>query len=1134
MTTTDQFNSKKDFYSSVEDCENSKFSNIQTNPRYKLFTPQFTAGDIEQFEEYRFPRNNQFSIPNIPLDNNIFKNNDIPPFWNKYRELKTNDISNTFNYIFYKFKKGIFIKIFEGKLKVFLPFTNVNYINDWSSHIKIDPKFKDLNSFIHHINKLEDRSSTNPNNINQNINTWHGNNCLIRYEYPIQESGTNNSIFKNMLEELCANRSIPDIELFINRRDFPILKSNLTEPYNHLFDSDNQPLLSHKYDRYCPILSMSKTNDYSDILMPLHEDWARIQSKNNIYFPKAIKDFQDDIFGTIPWDSKKPIAIFRGSSTGCGTTVHNNIRLKLCQLSYDLSTRLKKESKNIESKILDAGITKWNIRPRKYQGEPYLQTIDKKALSHLSAPFLKPIEQAGFKYIINVDGHVTAFRLSLELSMGSVILMVKSDWKIWYSHLLKKDVHYLEIKEDLSDLIDTIKWCRNNDDKCKQIADNAKQFYNTYLQKDGILDYLQLLFIRLKQHTGIYLYNVISPLDLSINKEYSSLYKKNNDTTTHPENKSNNLFINIYPDTTKTIKDINKFPNYYRSFDYLQGINWIINMIFSKSKITDFITYNSDIFKSINSIVRLYSLKNYNLVVKSTNNQQKMKEHIHESFIGIKEINKLLESIPNFVYTFGIFKNYDIHDTTINIINEYVKGQTLQRYINSSSFNLNEFLFILIQICLALEVAQRECMFVHYDLKPWNIMLQKVPYVVSIDYKINVDKIIRINTNLIPIIIDYGKSYVIHDNRHHGFVMKYKFSTIQDVLCILLSSINDILKSQKLSTSDMKVIFLLTEFFTGSSYKPDKFKSIHELKAFLKTSIKYQEIISSNKYELEIKTPMDLIDFIYSKIGINKVKTKEENKYNFDYKILGKDDVYTRMMNRYNAKQVFDYTLCNTQEEYLDTYLNIFKTFVNSELNIPNNKFIFYYLVQELYNNIIVIKKSLDKFIIDNKITELTNIKLIVKQALDKIDKIYVENKDKVINKNLSCNIFNINVDSISEEIFSDPEEVCNLLDKIKDINLSKYNLDIVECKEMIENVFLFRGKYQLEKDREIYREWFRELLMSVDIKKVKVNIANLVTLRNVSSELYKLNLNVIEKREDNSKDEIEKYVQWYKKCLKV
>ena len=36
------------------------------------------------------------------------------------------------------------------------------------------------------------------------------------------------------------------------------------------------------------------------------------------------------------------------------------------------------------------------------------------------------------------------------------------------------------------------RWCRDNDEKCQQIAKNAQELYRTYVSREGILDYMQV------------------------------------------------------------------------------------------------------------------------------------------------------------------------------------------------------------------------------------------------------------------------------------------------------------------------------------------------------------------------------------------------------------------------------------------------------------------------------------------------------------------------------------------------------------------------------------------------------------------------------------------------------------------
>ena len=53
--------------------------------------------------------------------------------------------------------------------------------------------------------------------------------------------------------------------------------------------------------------------------------------------------------------------------------------------------------------------------------------------------------------------------------------------------------HYIPIKDDLSDLVEKTNWCIKNDSVCKEIADNALQFYKTHLTKEKILEYFRFI-----------------------------------------------------------------------------------------------------------------------------------------------------------------------------------------------------------------------------------------------------------------------------------------------------------------------------------------------------------------------------------------------------------------------------------------------------------------------------------------------------------------------------------------------------------------------------------------------------------------------------------------------------------------
>ena len=513
--------------------------------------------------------------------------------------------------------------------------------------------------------------------------------------------------------------------------------------------------------------------------------------------------------------------------------------------------------------------------------------------------------------------------------MGCVILLVESEWKMWYSSMLKPNTHYIPIKKDLSDLLAKIKWCRYNDDKCKIIANNAKKFYNKYLQKDGILDYMQNLFIGIKQHIGFYLYNSVSPLDNQITREYSII--KN-----HCE----------YPNTKKTVADINTIQiDVGRSYGLLEAMRYIFNFVNQHSDFETIAKSHEEIFKNKLGIIRKFTLANYELAVKTTDNKQKRKEHIHETFVALQCINKLCRFIPNFVYIFGLYEKAD----TINVVTEYIHGITLYDYIKSDKFNMQEYLSILLQLSLALKVAQNRCCFIHYDLTPWNIIIQKLETPVYIDYVIDYNKVYRIQTDTIPVIIDFGKSHIIDNNEHHGFINMYKFSNIQDIISLLITSFNQILSEKYLNVKEIAIAVHAGNFLSNTQYQKKQFKNIKDFRTFLILSHKYTDIISTNKHELEL---LDPLDFIYY---INRCQ-----HYKFTLNLSNHCNG-SSIIDTSNSEQLFHYILSDSLSNQTDTFMDAFK-------NVESAVIKSYYDIQRIENLINSVKNSLLLFLKTNKI----------------------------------------------------------------------------------------------------------------------------------------------------------------------
>ena len=854
-----------------------------TNPRYINFTQQhFTAGDFEQFHTNRNKSPYFKTTAEYVPENNVFFGSEfiLHPLFNNQN---SRNVSTTFDYLFNKFKKGIFIQILNNTVSVKLPFSKHAFVNEWSSLIKYD-----FPATIYDINEIEGRIVRKDNHLyNTNSSEWYANNALIRYEYPLSEGDSGVKQIFDMFTELCANRIVPNTEFFVNRRDFPVLTVDGTEPYNHLF-GDNTPLVSHAYQSYSPIFGMCRTNRYADILIPTWEDW-------NI----VTEDCVETVIPTFSeWMIKADTAVFRGSSTGVGTNVDTNMRIKISKMSM----RGDRDSRD-NVLFLDAGIVKWNARVRKHRDSPYLKTLEISDLKLVE--FMSPSEQSRrFKYIVNIDGHVTAYRLSRELRSFSVILLVESDYKIWYSDRMIAYKHYVPISRDLSNLYTQILWCKNHPHECYSICLEAHKFYNTYICKAGIFDYLQFVLNSISLQSGSYRYNK-SPLDIQTCLQRSLLF----------------------------IPDI-RIP----------------------------IVTERILHKNTNSEVSVVSLDGELYAYK------KCHTILHEAFIGLNCINTIIDyGIPNFVRTIGLINGES------GLLLEYVESMTLKEYILSGEFVFQDYLQILIQVCLALYQVQLLSLFTHNDLYPWNILIQKLPVSREIIYRTsNVDYTahLKINTKLLVNIIDYGKSQGVVNSRHGMLYHNQgclRTSSIQDVMCLLISSMFFILHHRTLSGTDLKGIFTLSRFFSGGGFtKYTNFSRVKELKQFLLVAKRYSEMSESNKYELENLTPIDLVYFILTNFTLDDIS---EFRYpeaiseqvfcptiipfkalKFDLSIFDDEEasrllysqLYNVIPNHYNLQSLFDLIWsANTGRQRLQGYNGNFYKYL--EFLVFKESFMYWY-----------------------------------------------------------------------------------------------------------------------------------------------------------------------------------------------
>jgi|TARA_B110000858_G_scaffold99098_1_gene113970 hypothetical protein len=386
-----------------------------------------------------------------------------------YQNIDKHALLNTLKYLFYKIGgTQLFIMIKNNKLEKFVPFYNINYVNDWSD--KID----DIN-----INKIFKKLDKNPYCIIKDKKKWKATGCLIRTTVCCDLSNWAVNIYKDLFQQLVEKRTIPDCYFFVSGKDFPFLNTDLTEPNYQIYGKGVKLPEKYRFKKFVPILGCSTTKGSAIIPIPTYDDWMLITKKT--YPPSCVNHYLEN--NKIPWSKKINKAVFRGSATGCYTTKDKNKRLKLYEISKgrtDMNIGITKIVKKI--KIMDNK----------------LQYLNKSKIE-ISKP-MSMSEQNKYKYIFDVEGNSVAFRFGYLLNTGSLILRVKCEWSLWIDNFLENKKEYIEIDENYDNLDPVMEWCKTHDNAVNKIVKNAEKTYKKYINEKFVFDYIEQILNQISRH----------------------------------------------------------------------------------------------------------------------------------------------------------------------------------------------------------------------------------------------------------------------------------------------------------------------------------------------------------------------------------------------------------------------------------------------------------------------------------------------------------------------------------------------------------------------------------------------------------------------------------------------------------
>ena len=110
---------------------------------------------------------------------------------------------------------------------------------------------------------------------------------------------------------------------------------------------------------------------------------------------------------------------------------------------------------------------------------------DKKSKEIGYKGFLSIDEQLAYKYIISVEGKDVATNLKWIMSSNSLCFMRKPRYETWFMEgQLRANYHYVELKDDFSDLEEKIAYYNSNPEEALVIIDNAQNYILQFLDTD--------------------------------------------------------------------------------------------------------------------------------------------------------------------------------------------------------------------------------------------------------------------------------------------------------------------------------------------------------------------------------------------------------------------------------------------------------------------------------------------------------------------------------------------------------------------------------------------------------------------------------------------------------------------------
>ncbi|CAG7669073.1 unnamed protein product [Allacma fusca] len=240
----------------------------------------------------------------------------------------------------------------------------------------------------------------------------------------------------SLLLTLIRTMYLRDMEFIINLGDWPLVNKDKVKPL-------------------IPIFSWCKTNATADILLPTYElVEASLEGMGRVSLDMMTVQSNSEV----PWDDKIDKVFWRGRDS-------RQERLDLILLSRKYPD------------LFNVSLTN------------FFFFRDQMDLYGPKAQHISFFKFFNYKYQLNIDGTVAAYRFPFLLAGDSVVFKTESPYFEHFYKDLKPWTHFIPVKADLEDLIEKIQWLKENDHKAKAVGENGRKYAQENLMPLEVMCY---------------------------------------------------------------------------------------------------------------------------------------------------------------------------------------------------------------------------------------------------------------------------------------------------------------------------------------------------------------------------------------------------------------------------------------------------------------------------------------------------------------------------------------------------------------------------------------------------------------------------------------------------------------------